>query len=103
QDRTAKEIEAFDEEARKTVDALGPRLEGAEAKRSFAEFDQGLRDFQASAAKALELSRKETVDGVEERDGSRAVYTDEVAKIFERLDTYHDQLQGHARWGPEAR
>ena len=93
QDRTAKEIDAFMAEARKTLAELGPRLEGAEAQRSFTRFEAGLREFRASADKALELSRRETVDGVEERDASRAVYTDEVAKVFEELDTFHDQLE----------
>ena len=102
QDRTAKEIDDFMAEADKTLADLGPRVEGAEAKRTFARFEAGLGEFEASAAKALELSRKETVDGVEERDGSRAVYTDEVAKVFEELDTYHDQLEDEVRADADA-
>jgi len=93
QDRTAKEIDGFTAEARKTLASLEPRLESAQAKRSFATFEEGLRTFQAGAHKAVELSRQETVDGAEERDGSRAVYADEVAKVFEQLDTSHDQLE----------
>ncbi|HET8952909.1 MAG TPA: methyl-accepting chemotaxis protein, partial [Solirubrobacteraceae bacterium] len=102
QDATAKEIDAFTAEARKTVDAIGPRLEGAEAQRTFAEFERGLRDFQAASAKAIELSRRETVDGVEERDGSRGVYTDEVAKNFAQLDVFHDALEEQVRKQAEA-
>jgi methyl-accepting chemotaxis protein len=93
QDRTAKEIDGFTAEARKTLASLEPRLESAQAKRSFATFEEGLRTFQAGAHKAVELSRQETVGRAEERDGSRAVYADEVAKVFEQLDTSHDQLE----------
>src|SRR5688500_5965354 len=93
QDKTQKEIDVFTAEARETLAALGPRLGGAEAKRIFAQFERDVSAFQAGSAKALELSRKETVDGVEERDGSRAVYTDQVAKVFERLDVSHDALE----------
>ena len=95
QDRTAKEIVAFDAEAEETLASLRGRVVGSEAKRTFAEFEDGIGEYQAAAAKAVKLSRQETVDGVEERDGSRTTYTDEVAPVFERLDSYHDQLEDH--------
>jgi chemoreceptor-like protein with four helix bundle sensory module len=74
QDRTAKEIEGFFAEGDKTVEELGPRLESAEAKRSFAGFEQGLADFEQSARKALELSRQETVDGVATVEQAREAF-----------------------------
>ena len=97
QDRTAKEIVAFDKEAGETLDSLRGRIVGSKAKRTLARFEDGVGEYQAAAAKAVKLSRQETVDGVEERDGSRTAYTDEVAPVFERLDTYHDQLEEQVR------
>ena len=85
QDGTAKEIAGSTAEARKAVASLATRLEGAEAKRTFADFQSSLSAFQAATAKAIELSRQETVDGAEERDGSRTTYTDEVAPVFAKM------------------
>ena len=80
-------------EADETVAALRPRLAGAEAERTLAKFEDGLATFERSARKAIELSRQETVGGAEDRDGSRTVYTEQVATVFEQLDTFHDQLE----------
>jgi hypothetical protein len=58
-----------------------------------ADFQTGYDAFIAASAKAIKLSRKETVDGVEERGGSRTVYTKEVRPVLETLDGFHDQLE----------
>jgi len=53
-----------------------------------------VKSFETSSAKALELSRQETIDGVEERDGSRGVYTKQVAPVLENLDTFTMRSKG---------
>ena len=83
QDATAKEIDAFDsggpqDRRRHRPAPRGRRGASARSPSSSAACATSRR----RSAKAIELSRQETVDGVEERDGSRGVYTDEVATDF---------------------
>jgi methyl-accepting chemotaxis protein len=93
QDETAARIEDSGAEADAALSTLGPRLEGDAARATFAEFEQAYGDFVAASAKAVKLSRQETVDGVGERAGSRTVYTEEVLPVFEGLDVFHDELE----------
>jgi methyl-accepting chemotaxis protein len=93
EDRTAKEIAAYRAEAKDTMAGLRPLLRTPEARAKFDEFQQQLRAFDAAVAKAIRQSRQETVDKVQERDGSRATYVDEVRPVFEHLDVLHDQLE----------
>ena len=68
-------------------------IESGEGKETFAEFAAAYKRFETSALKAVELSRQETVDGVEERDGSRTLYTGTVLKELEGLDVIHDEIE----------
>jgi len=94
QDKTAKEIATFNSEAQEALDALRPRVESAGAKQTLAKFEKAYTQYAAAADKAVEISRQETLDGVEERDASRATYTDQVVPVFEGLDVVHDELEG---------
>jgi methyl-accepting chemotaxis protein len=94
QDKTADEIASWKREADESLAALRPRVEGATAKETLAQFEQSFADFASATDKAIELSRQETVEGVEERKGSRSVYDDEVVPVFEGLDVVHDELEG---------
>jgi methyl-accepting chemotaxis protein len=94
QDATAKQIAEFDREALESIDGLRPKLETEAGREVLARFAQSIEQFQAASGRAIELSRQETVDGVEERDGSRSQYLDEVIPVFERLDVVHDELEG---------
>jgi len=94
QDKTAKEIAEFEKEARTALDGLRPQIQGREAEATFAKFEQGLERFQAAADNTIRLSRQETVDGVEERDGSRTAYVEKVSPVLENLDVVHDELEG---------
>src|SRR5215213_56798 len=94
QDKTAKSIAAWGEEADAAIAALEPKLDSPEAKRALAGFTASYNKFADLADKAVELSRQETVDGVEERDGSRTVYTEQVRPALEGLDVQHDKLEG---------
>jgi methyl-accepting chemotaxis protein len=93
QDKTAAKIVAWQEEADKALAALEPELETEAGKAVFADFKAEYDKFAAAAEKAVELSRQETVDGVEERNGSRTQYIDVVRPVLEGLDGFHDQLE----------
>jgi hypothetical protein len=58
EDRTAKEIEALEAEAGKSITALRPHLASAGAERALTGFETGLADFEAAAAGAIERSRE---------------------------------------------
>ena len=72
---------------------LEPQIESAEGQRILAEFTASYDEFATAAAEAVRLSRQETIDGVEERDGSRTLYTGTVLEVLEGLDVFHDQLE----------
>jgi methyl-accepting chemotaxis protein len=94
QDKRAETLNAWFAEAAKALPALGRELETDEGKRIHAEFTAALNEWKAAALKAVELSRQETVDEVEERVASRELYTGEVLEKLEGLDVYHDELEG---------
>jgi methyl-accepting chemotaxis protein len=94
QDETAKEIAQWEQEGQDALAALRPRIEGAEAKATLASFEKSFAAFIAVTDATVELSRQETVDAVEERDGSRTAYTAEIVPVLEGLDVVHDELEG---------
>ncbi len=94
QDKTAKEIAAAGAEADETLAEIEPKLDTAAAKATFADFGAAMTRFDAETAKAIKLSRQETVDAVEERDGSRDQYTKTLMPVIEQLDKMHDELEG---------
>ena len=93
QDKRAKTIEAWQAEADEALAGLETKLEGEGAKATLAEFTAGYEKFAAAADEAVKLSRQETVDAVEERDGSRTTYLEEVLPALEGLDVIHDRLE----------
>jgi methyl-accepting chemotaxis protein len=93
QDKTAKRITHWSEEADEALAALEPKLESAEAKSTLAKFEGQYRKYVAAVSKTVEISRQETVDGVEERDGSRTAYAEQVRPVLAGLDVVHDQLE----------
>jgi len=94
QDKTAKEIAGLEREAEETLRSLRPRVEGAAAQRTLEKFRTAFDRFETGVDKAVRLSRQETVDGVEERDGSRLTYTEEISPVYAGLDVVHDELEG---------
>jgi methyl-accepting chemotaxis protein len=94
QDKTAEQIEHWNREADETLAALEPDLQTEAGKAAFAEFTAAYGKVRAASAKAVKLSRQETIDEVEERDGSRTVYAEEVRPVLEGLDVVHDELEG---------
>ena len=94
QDKTAKEIAAARSEADETLAEIEPMLDTAAAQATFADFSAAMTRFDAETAKAIKLSRQETVDGVEERDASRDQYAQTLMPVIEQLDKIHDELEG---------
>ena len=93
QDKTAEAIAAWSQEADAALAALEPQIESEEGQETLAEFTFRYEAFIAAADKAVKLSRQETIDGVEERVGSRTAYAEEVRPVLERLDVFHDKIE----------
>jgi methyl-accepting chemotaxis protein len=93
QDKTAAKIVAWQQEADENLEALAQHLEGDEPRRILAEFNTRYERFTTAANKAIEQSRQETVDEVEDRVDSRTMYTDQVLPALEKLDLFHDQIE----------
>ncbi len=95
QDKRAEKIVAWTKEANETLANLEPLIESergqGDARRLRRRATRGSR---RRHDKAVELSRQETIDGVEERDGSRTLYTGTVLKELEGLDVIHDEIEG---------
>jgi methyl-accepting chemotaxis protein len=77
EDRLARHITALDQANAAAAKEARQYFEGDRASL-IERFDAAQGDFQAAVDKAVKLSRAETVKNVEERDGSRGVYTSEV-------------------------
>jgi methyl-accepting chemotaxis protein len=93
QDKRAEKIAAWNAEADETLAALEPQLGTEAGKAKLAEFAAAYDKVRAASAKAVEQSRQETVDAVEERDGSRTTYLEDVLPALEGLDVIHDELE----------
>jgi len=96
EDALQAEIEALRAQNTEDGDRLATIVRAAhpEAVDELAEYAAARDAYVTEWSEALERSRQETVDGVEERDGSRAVYTErvvpalgEVAKLSDALET----------------
>jgi methyl-accepting chemotaxis protein len=72
QDATAKRIAANAAAIDKHLATAERALTSPEAREAFAAFAEAYEGFVAVAEPTLETSRQETVDEVEERDGSRS-------------------------------
>jgi methyl-accepting chemotaxis protein len=95
EDALQAEIEALRDQNGKDGKALAAIVGTArpEAADELSAFSDARDAYIAEWSKALELSRRETVDGVEDRDGSRAVYTDDVVPALETVDVASAALQ----------
>jgi methyl-accepting chemotaxis protein len=78
QDKIQKQVEANVAEINKELTALKPRLESEEAAAALEKFTSLREAYFGEVEKDLGLSRQETIDQVEERDGSRNLYTEKV-------------------------
>jgi methyl-accepting chemotaxis protein len=86
----AEELAAANTRDGKTLQQL---LEGTPSEDEMRTFAATRAEYVENWKKALGLSRQETIDGVEERDGSRAVYTGRVAPGAEAVAEAAARLQ----------
>jgi methyl-accepting chemotaxis protein len=93
QDKTAANIADWEKEADKSLKGLAPELESEQGKATLAKFVTQYDKFAAAVDKAVKLSRQETIDEVEDRDGSRGTYAEDVRPVLEGLDVIHDQIE----------
>ena len=85
QDAIAKEIAERKTAIGEEVAQLEKHIATPEAKRALHVFTATRKGFVAAFDDALVRSREETVDGVEERTGSRAVYLEQVVPALEQF------------------
>ena len=85
QDRTAAVIAANKAIIKQQLGVIEPKLHSPAASAAFAAFVAARTAYVDQFGKALAASRQETVDGVEERTVSRAIYTQKVAPALTRL------------------
>jgi methyl-accepting chemotaxis protein len=85
QDSLAARIADLNHENDKNGADLARVLKGTAAEDELLKFAAARDAFHRGVETALERSRQETVDQVEERDGSRSVYTSTVAPAADKL------------------
>ncbi len=84
QDRIAEEMAADGKNIERSAAELGRQLRSDRSKAAFARFNRAGARFAEVLDRAIALSRKETVDHAEERDGSRTLYTNTFLRILDR-------------------
>ena len=92
QDEIARDIEGITADTREAAEQLGAVVKGTTAEPRYRAFADALDRYLALDAKAIELSREETVENVEERVGSRTLYTEDMAEVRDELDDAGDAL-----------
>jgi methyl-accepting chemotaxis protein len=85
QDKIQKSVEELAAANTRDGQALEALLAGTPAEAAMKEFAATRAGFVEQWKQALELSRQETIDGVEERDGSRTLYVEEVVPRAEAV------------------
>jgi methyl-accepting chemotaxis protein len=95
QDALQDEIEALRAQNSTAGEQLAGIIRAAhpEAVTEVDEYAAARNAFVGQWKKALELSRQETVDGVDEREGSRTAYTEQVVPALTTLEKDSDALQ----------
>jgi methyl-accepting chemotaxis protein len=106
QDAIAAEQKKGVGEVTKDSKELETLLASPAAKAAFATFLEARGAYAASFKKAVAESRKETVNGVEERDASRAIYTGEFMQkspvVQASLEKLEDVVDAQAKAEHEA-
>jgi methyl-accepting chemotaxis protein len=93
EDRIAATINSVDNGAIADGKKLGPLVKGTAAAAPLARFNTTATRWGAALTKALKLSRTETVSGVDDRSGSRSLYTGQVSPAMKSLATSISALQ----------
>jgi methyl-accepting chemotaxis protein len=93
QDELQQRIEGLAAENAKDGATLEKLLDGTPSQDELDAFAAGSKKFTALWKEAIKRSRQETIDEVEERDGSRDLYTEEVAPAADALNAAANALQ----------
>jgi methyl-accepting chemotaxis protein len=86
EDALAKRIAARKVKVGQTFATLGKVVTGGAAKADLAKLAAVRTTYVAQFSKAIKQSRQETIDKVEERDGSRTTYTDKVVPALAQFE-----------------
>jgi methyl-accepting chemotaxis protein len=92
QDAIAKRIADRKVAVSKTLADLSRVVSSSAGKADLAKLTAARVTYAAAFTKALKLSRQETIDNVEERDGSRTTYTDGVVPALKGFEAAHEAL-----------
>ena len=93
QDRIAARIDTVGNGAIADGRKLAPLVEGTSAAAPLAQFNRTATRWRAALRKALRRSRHETVAGVDDRSGSRTLYTRRVSPAMSSLAQSISALQ----------
>jgi len=93
QDVVAEEIERLLTDIDGDLATLERLVTTAAGRAAVREARDRHEAFSALARRTVETSRQETLDGVEERDGSRGPYTDELMPSLAELEAAYEQVQ----------
>jgi methyl-accepting chemotaxis protein len=93
EDKVQKQAEALGAANIRDGKALDTLVAGTPSEKALKEFDAARTAYVELWKKAFELSRQETVDGVEERDGSRTLYEEKVAPASQAVVDAADALR----------
>jgi methyl-accepting chemotaxis protein len=92
QDITAEDITGLTADTREAAKQLGLRVKGTPAEPKYRAFAGALDHYLTLDAKAVALSREETVGHSVDRAGSRTLYTENMAEVRDELDDIGDAL-----------
>jgi methyl-accepting chemotaxis protein len=92
QDVIAADISSLTFDTRAATKQLKARVKGTPNEAKYREFQDALDRYLALDAKAIALSRKETLRGSTDRSGSQTLYTKDMAEVRDDLDDSGDAL-----------
>ena len=84
EDAIAARMRASDDRMRAATKQLTPTLHTERSRKAFAEVGAAGARFGKLVGDAIARSRKETLARSEDRDGSRAIYTDKIVPLMDR-------------------
>jgi len=93
QDVVAEEIARLQADIDADLATLGRLVTTAEGREAVAAARERQQAFDELVTRTIETSRQETVDEVEERDGSRIPYTEEIMPALPELEAAFERVQ----------
>jgi methyl-accepting chemotaxis protein len=97
QDAIAKAYATRTAGSERAARQLAPLMHSAALRAAYARLNKVGAVFAARTSRALALSRKETLANAEDRDGSRGLYTEQIAPVVPQLLTALSRLNAAVR------